>query len=55
MKTLLSEPQKIAESPGAVDEKIELEKERKAKLERVKKGPMNDLLTGKKRVKGVVG
>jgi len=47
----LPEQQKIAEILSAVDEKIELEKERKAKLERVKKGLMNDLLTGRKRVK----
>ncbi len=47
----LYEQQKIAEILGAVDEKIALEKERKAKLERVKKGLMNDLLTGRKRVK----
>ncbi len=47
----LSEQKKIAEILSTVDEKIALEKERKAKLERVKKGLMNDLLTGKKRVK----
>ncbi len=47
----LPEQQKIAEILSAVDEKIGLERERKAKLERVKKGLMNDLLTGKKRVR----
>lgn len=50
----LSEQKKIAEILNALDEKIALEKERKARLERIKKGLMNDLLTGKKRVKGVV-
>ena len=47
----ISEQKKIAEILSAVDENIALEKERKAKLEKVKKGLMNDLLTGKKRVK----
>ncbi len=47
----LSEQKKIAEILSTVDEKIALEKERMAKLERVKKGLMNDLLTGRKRVK----
>ncbi|MHA1259941.1 MAG: restriction endonuclease subunit S, partial [Candidatus Heimdallarchaeaceae archaeon] len=34
-----------------VDKKLELEKKRKEKLERIKKGLMEELLTGKKRVK----
>ena len=46
----IDEQKKIAEILGAVDEKIALEKERKAKLERIKRGLMNDLLTGRKRV-----
>ncbi len=47
----LPEQQKIAEILGAVDKKLELENKRKEKLERIKKGLMNDLLTGRKRVK----
>ena len=47
----LSEQQKIAEILSTVDKKLELEKKRKEKLERIKKGLMNDLLTGKRRVK----
>ena len=45
------EQQKIAEVLSDVDKKIELERKRKSKLERIKKGLMNDLLTGRKRVK----
>ncbi|MFH8086925.1 MAG: restriction endonuclease subunit S, partial [Candidatus Aenigmatarchaeota archaeon] len=47
----LPEQQKIAEILSTVDKKLELERKRKEKLERIKKGLMNDLLTGKKRVK----
>jgi type I restriction enzyme S subunit len=47
----LSEQQKIAEILFTVDKKLELERKRKEKLERIKKGLMNDLLTGKIRVK----
>lgn len=47
----LPEQQKIAEILGTVDKKLELERKRKEKLERIKKGLMNDLLTGRKRVK----
>ncbi|MEM3556078.1 MAG: restriction endonuclease subunit S [Candidatus Micrarchaeia archaeon] len=47
----LSEQQKIVEMLSSVDEKLELERKRKEKLERIKKGLMNDLLTGRKRVK----
>jgi type I restriction enzyme S subunit len=46
----LPEQQKIAEIFLAVDSKLELERKRKEKLERIKRGLMNDLLTGKKRV-----
>ncbi|MCD6481737.1 MAG: restriction endonuclease subunit S [Thermoplasmata archaeon] len=46
----LPEQQKIAEILSTVDKKLELERERKEKLERIKKGLMNDLLTGRKRV-----
>ncbi len=46
----LPEQQKIADILSTVDKKLELERKRKEKLERVKKGLMNDLLTGKKRV-----
>ena len=47
----LSEQQKIAEILSTADERLELLRKRKERLERVKKGLMNDLLTGKKRVK----
>jgi len=46
----LPEQQKIAEILSAVDERLELLRKRKERLERVKKGLMNDLLTGRKRV-----
>ncbi len=46
----LHEQQKIAEILSTVDKKLELERKRKEKLERIKKGLMNDLLTGRKRV-----
>jgi type I restriction enzyme S subunit len=46
----LSEQQKIAEILSTIDKKLELERKRKEKLERIKKGLMNELLTGKKRV-----
>ncbi|MCD6478874.1 MAG: restriction endonuclease subunit S, partial [Candidatus Diapherotrites archaeon] len=46
----LSEQQKIAEILSTVDKKLELERKRKEKLEIIKKGLMNDLLTGRKRV-----
>jgi len=44
------EQQKIASILSTVDKKLELEKKRKEKLERIKKGLMNDLLSGRKRV-----
>ncbi len=47
----LPEQRRIAEILSAVDRKLELERRRKEKLERVKKGLMNELLTGKKRIK----
>ena len=47
----LFEQQKIAEILSTVDKRLELLKDKKEKLERVKKGLMNDLLTGKKRVR----
>lgn len=47
----LPEQNKIAEILSTVDERIQLLKEKKNKLERVKKELMNDLLTGRKRVK----
>lgn len=48
----LPEQRKIAEILSAVDEKIEVEKRRKEKLEELKKGLMQVLLTGKVRVTG---
>jgi type I restriction enzyme S subunit len=47
----LTEQQRIAEILGTVDRKLDMLRERKTKLERVKKGLMTDLLTGRKRVK----
>jgi len=47
----LPEQEKMAEILSTVDRKLELERERKAKLERIKTGLMNVLLTGKVRVK----
>ncbi len=47
----LKEQHKIASILSAVDERIEKERQRKEKLERIKKGLMNDLLTGSKRVR----
>ena len=47
----LPEQQKIAEILGAVDKRLEFLRMRREKLERVKKGLMDDLLTGKRRVK----
>ena len=46
----LPEQQKIAEILSTVDKKLELDRKRKEKLEMIKKGLMNDLLTGRKRV-----
>jgi len=46
----LPEQRRIAEILSAADKKLELERRRKEKLSRVKKGLMNDLLTGNKRV-----
>jgi type I restriction enzyme S subunit len=48
---LIKEQQKIASILSTIDQKLELERNRKAKLESIKKGLMNDLLTGRKRVK----
>jgi len=47
----LLEQQKIAEILSGVDEKIEVERKRKERLEELKKGLMQVLLTGKVRVK----
>jgi len=47
----LPEQRKIAEILSTVDQKLDLLKRRKEKLARIKKGLMNDLLTGKRRVK----
>jgi type I restriction enzyme S subunit len=47
----LPEQQKIAEILTTVDNKLELLRKRKQKLVTIKKGLMNDLLTGKKRLK----
>jgi len=47
----LPEQQKIAEILSTIDKRLELLKVKKERLERVKKGLMNDLLTGRRRVK----
>jgi len=47
----ISEQQEIVNILSAIDDKLELEKEEKAKLERIKQGLMDLLLTGKIRVK----
>jgi len=47
----LGEQRKIVEVFDAVDESLRLNQKRKRKLERVKEGLMNDLLTGRRRVK----
>ena len=47
----LPEQQKIAKILSTVDKKVELERKEKAKLERIKRGLMDLLLTGKVRVK----
>jgi type I restriction enzyme S subunit len=47
----LVEQQKIAEILSAVDKRLGSLRNRKEKLVRIKKGLMNDLLTGKKRVR----
>lgn len=47
----LPEQRHIAEILSTVDKKLELERHRKEKLERIKKGLMNELLTGRKRVR----
>ena len=46
----LQEQEKIAEILSAADNKLELLRNKKTYLERIKKGLMNDLLTGKVRV-----
>jgi len=47
----LPEQQKIAEILSTVDERLELLRNRKERLKRTKKGLMDDLLTGRKRVR----
>jgi len=47
----LPEQQKIAEILSTIDKRLELLREKKERLRRVKKRLMNDLLTGKRRVK----
>jgi len=47
---LLPEQRRISEILSAADRKLELERRRKEKLERVKMGLMNELLTGRKKV-----
>jgi len=47
----INEQRKIAEGLLNLDKKVNLQKKRKEKLVRIKQGLMNDLLTGRKRVK----
>ncbi len=49
----LPEQKKIAEILMTVDRKLELLRQKKVHLERIKKGLMNDLLTGRRRLKVV--
>jgi len=46
----LPEQQKIAEILSTIDKKLELLKRKKERFERIKRGLMDDLLTGRKRV-----
>jgi type I restriction enzyme S subunit len=48
------EQQKIAEFLSAVDGRLELLRKRKERLKKIKKGLMNDLLTGKVRVTSLI-
>lgn len=50
----LPEQKKIAEILSTVDKRLELLRKRKEKLERVKRGLMNDLLSGKRRVTNLI-
>lgn len=50
----LPEQQKIADILSTVDKRLELLRERKERLERIKKGLMNDLLTGERRVTNLI-
>jgi len=47
----IKEQEKIAKIVNTLDVKLELQQKRKEKLIRIKQGLMNDLLTGRKRVK----
>lgn len=47
----ITEQQKISENLSSVDKKLELLREKKERFERIKKGLLGDLLTGKKRVR----
>lgn len=47
----LQEQKAIAEILSTIDKKLELERKRKENFKRIKKGLMNDLLTGNKRIK----
>ncbi len=50
----LPEQKKIAEILSTVDKRLELLREKKEKLDRVKKGLMDDLLSGKRRVTNLI-
>ncbi|RLG20138.1 restriction endonuclease subunit S, partial [Candidatus Micrarchaeota archaeon] len=45
------EQQKIVEILMTVDQKLELLQQKKERLQKIKRGLMSDLLTGKRRVK----
>ena len=47
----LPEQKKIAEILSTIDKRVELLREKKERVARIKKGLMNDLLTGKRRVR----
>ncbi|HLD89078.1 MAG TPA: restriction endonuclease subunit S [Candidatus Nanoarchaeia archaeon] len=49
----LNEQKKISLILSTIDKKLSIQQSKKSKLESIKKSLMNDLLTGKKRVKVV--
>lgn len=51
VRPLLVEQQKIAEILSTVGERLQLLREKKEDFKKVKRGLMNDLLTGKRRIK----
>jgi hypothetical protein len=54
IKFFYFEQRRIAEILSAIDKKLELECRRKERLESVKKGLMNELLTGEEEVESMI-